>query len=30
MIETLAILGCVGLFLTIGSLLLIILWEIFK
>lgn len=30
MIETLATLGVFGLGLTVGSLLLIILWEIWK
>lgn len=30
MIETIAMLGAIGLFLIIGSLILIILWEIFK
>ena len=30
MTEELAIVGLVGLFITIGSLVLIILWEIFK
>lgn len=30
MIEELAIAGAIGLFLIIGSLFLIFLWEIFK
>ena len=30
MIEEIATAGLVGLFITIGSLILIILWELFK
>jgi len=30
MIEEIAAAGAIGLFITIGSLILIVLWELFK